>query len=227
MISELIDSPDSFEVVRDQIAALLVAEVASQKALAMQAGRDPNEWDLRVFVERSNPWAEFIDAPAQASATPIVNISFDNSSFDMTRGTVAARQMSSATYHIDCYGYGISEDDGEDGHVVGDERAALEAQRAIRLVRKILMAATYTYLGLQGVVGRRWVQSVTMFQPAIDGRSVQQIVAGRIALQTELLATAPQVEGAPLEVLSINVLRRETGEVYLAAQFGEEADDDS
>lgn len=221
-IAELIDKVDGFEVVRDQIAAILLVEATEQMRLAAAARKDPKLWRLRVFSERSNPWDEFSSAPdrnAVEATAPIVNVCFDNCSFDRSASNVVERQRAIGVYHIDCYGYGLSADDGGSGHVPGDEDAALEAHRAVRLVRNILMAGAYTYLGMRGVVGRRFPESIQVFQPQIDGRAVQHVVAARITLQVEFNELSPQVQGQPLELVSVSVIRAETGELLLRADF--------
>ena len=220
-IPALIEKQDTVEIVRDQIAAILATEVASQKSLATSGGKDPRSWDLRIFSERSNPWAEYIDpADDQLDATPIVNVSLDAVNFDASASNAIERQKATATYNIDCYGYGIAEDDPAGGHHLGDARAAMESHRAVRLVRNILMAGEYTYLGLRGTVWRRWPRSVTVFQPTLDGRQIQQIVASRIAFDVDFSEFSPQVATETLELLAVTVFREETGEVYLNADFG-------
>lgn len=218
-IAALIDKTDTFEVVRDTISAILLAEVISQKALATAASKDPAPWDLRVYLERANPWAEFEHAPTQIAATPIVNVALDNLGFDPSSSNLIEAQKATAVFNVDCYGYGISEDLPAGGHTPGDSRAALEVQRVVRLVRNILMSADYAYLGLRGTVFRRWVQSVQIFQPQMDARPVQHVVGARIAFQTEFGELSPQVTGEPLELVASQVLRRETGEVYFAADY--------
>lgn len=218
-ITQLITGADTSELVRDQIAAILAVEIAEQQVLAAAASEDPNLWKLRIFSERTNPWAEFIDAPEQSQAFPIVNVALDNLNYDGRASNTVERQKATGIYHIDCYGYGVSEDDGATGHIPGDARAALEAQRAVRLVRRILMAATYSYLGMRGTVWRRWIQSVNIFRPTLDGNVVQQIVAARIAVQVEFNEFSPQVQGEPLELVSGAVLRKETGEIYFEADY--------
>jgi hypothetical protein len=125
-------------------------------------------------------------------------------------------------FNIDCYGYGISTGTIE-GHDPGDARAALEAQRARRLVRNILMAGTYTYLGFPrregAVVWRRWLLSETAFQPQIDGRQVQHVQAVRLALQVEFSELSPQVPSVTLELISAQVKRTETGQLLLRADY--------
>jgi hypothetical protein len=228
LITSLIDKVDNSEIIRDQIAAILLVESAQQQVLAAAAdpAKDPRLWALRVFVERSNPWAEWQDAPSkQIDATPIVNVTYDNATADAAGSDAIERQKLVGTFHIDCYGYGVAADT-VDGHLAGDHAAALESQRALRLVRNILMSAHYAYLGFprgsSQFVASRWPQSFTMFQPAFDGRALQRVVACRLALQVEFNEFSPQVEGQPLEIISATVKRKETGEIYFKAKYGED-----
>lgn len=216
VIDTLIDKQDGFEIVRDQIAAILKLESENQKELARIANKDDAPWDLQVFLERSNPFEKWLndrDEPA-----PIVNVWYDNGSFPEGRGNVVEKQEHVAIYNIDCYGLGVSEADGA-GHKPGDREAALEAQRALKLVRNILMAAVNTYLQLQGTVGQRWIQSITVFQPQIEGRTVQNVVGVRIALKVRLEELSPQVTPVTLETLTVEVKRTEDGEVVLNAEY--------
>lgn len=218
-LTALIDKVDNSELVRDELAAILAVESAAQQVLASAAAKDPALWKLRVFLERSNPWSEFIDSPDVADPAPIVNVSLDNINYDGRSSNAVERQKATAVYHLDCYGYGVSEDDGATGHTPGDQRAALEAQRAVRLVRNILMAGAYTYLGQRGLVWGRSIQSIQIFQPAVDARVVPQIVAARVAVAVSFNEFSPQVEGEPLELVATTVFRAETGEIYLQANI--------
>lgn len=223
LIDALIDKRDSFEVVRDEVAAILLAETTNQQTLAAAAARDPHDWALDVYLERSNPWAEYLDLPDTEAnpqrARPIVNVWFNNLSFDMAAGNVVERQKATAIYHIDCYAYGVSAQIAEGGHIPGDAQAAFEAHRTARLVRNIMMAATYTYLGMRGVVWRRWITAIDAFQPPLEGNLAQQIAAARVSLQVEFSEFSPQVEGVPLELISVRCKRAETGQLFFTANF--------
>jgi len=216
-ISTLIDKQDTFEIVRDQIGAILTIEIASQMQLATNAGKDPNDYKLRIFTERSNPWEEFLNEVVDTS--PLVNVWFDNSSFDPSKSNVVERQASETVYNIDCYGYGRSRDNGATGHIPGDREASFEVQKALRLVRNILMAAEYTYLGLRKTVWHRMPQSITAFQPELDARQMQQIVGARLAFRVIFNEFSPQVEPVDLELLSVDVIRTEDGEIVLEADY--------
>lgn len=216
-IESLIDKQDSFEVVRDQIAAILVLEIASQMSLATAASKDPNDWKLRIFTERSSPWEQLLND--QDDTSPIVNIWYDNSNFNLSGSNIKDRQKAEATFNIDCYGYGASKDVIAGGHTPGDQEAAFEVHKALRLVRNILMAAEYTYLSLRGLVWQRWPQSVNVFQPQMGEQSIQQIVGARLALRVSFNELSPQVVAQTLEFLSVDVKRTEDGQIVVEADY--------
>jgi hypothetical protein len=221
-IDTLIDKQDTFEIVRDQIAAILAIETASQQALADQAGKDKDLWKIRPFLERSNPIEQWRDPDINSKdfdKSPIVNVRFDTGSFPRDRGDVVKSQIHNGTINIDCYGLGISCDNALEGHTPGDELAALEAQRAVRLVRNILMASEYTYLALQGTVEFRWIENITVFQPQIDSAPVQHVVGARISFTVKFAEFSPQYTPKTLELLTVQVKRTEDSQVVLQADY--------
>lgn len=215
MIDTLIDKKDSVEVVRDQIAALLALESVAQMAKAVTAGKDPELWRLRVYQERSNPW----EALDENNRAPIVNVWWDSSTFDGAAGNVVEYQKCSATINVDCYGYGRSADRPAGGHTAGDQEAAEAVQRAVRLCRNILMAGTYTYLGLRGLVWKRWPESISIFQPQQDNQNHSQVVGARLAMRVDFNELSPQVTPVELELLSVQVLRDEDGLLLVQADY--------
>ena len=68
---------------------------AAQKALAIAATENPVLWNLRVFLDRTNPWNEFLQAPDQdvVDATPIANIHFDSSAVDGRASRIEGRSL--------------------------------------------------------------------------------------------------------------------------------------
>lgn len=211
LITELIDKIDNAEIVRDQIAAILTVELANQGVLASLP-------QPAVFIERVNPWGQFL-TPEQPPVEPVINVWWDSSTFNESQSNVIERQKAEAVYNIDCYAAAPSTDVTAGGHLPGDEQAAREAQRAVRLVRNILMAGAYTYLGLRGVVWKRFVQTISMFQPQLDNRAAHRVVGARLALMVHFNEFSPQVAGEPLETLLLEVFRAETGQLLLRAQY--------
>jgi len=217
VIQGLIDKQDNFEIIRDQVAAILKLESTSQQALAIAAGKDQALWKLRVYRERANPWESVRDQ--QDDLSPIINVWFDNASFDDGSSNISERQKSETVINIDCVGFAVSSPDGQGGHQPGDREAAFAVQRAIRLVRNILMASEYTYLGLRGLVWKRWPQSITTFQPQQDGRSTVRAVGARISLRVDHNEFSPQYQGQELELLTAQVTETNSGEIVILAEY--------
>lgn len=224
-IEQLIDKLDGSQIVRDRIAEILVVESARQQELAVAAAKDPTPWILRVFVGRANPWQEFqfSPPPGTVASTPIVNVSFKRVGFDMRFGNVVDQKRGDGLFYIDCYGLGVSADAGVgEGHLPGDELAQLEAHRAAVLVRNILDAGTYAYLGLRGLVARRWVDSIEINPEGLEPPSVQHVVAARISLKVDFNEFSPQVQGVPIAEVSVEVRRAENGQILLRAVYPSE-----
>lgn len=211
-IQFLIDKRDNSEIIRDQIAAILALNVAAQMAFATGEGEDPEAWRLRVYQERSNPWEN-----ATGAVSPVVNVWLESTAVNPRASDTVERQTYSGVFNIDVYGFGTSKGDGA-GHVPGDQNAAEEAQRGVRLVRNILMSSLYTYLELRGVVGGRMVDAVTIFQPKPESNAVH-VVGARVSLRVDFLEFSPQYVGQPLEVLGAKVYAAEDGEILIEAQY--------
>lgn len=209
LIETLLSTADNSEVIRDQIAAILAVEIAKQVELGLTPAP-------RVFSERSNPWGQLLEEPANES--PIINVWFDSETFNGSASNITERQTCDATFNVDVYAFGTSEAQ-DDGHHPGDELAALACHKILRVIRQILMSSHYTYLGLRGLVWKRWPQTISTFRPTTDDRNAQNISAGRLALVVTFNEFAPQFAGEPLEGLSLEVQRAGTGEIYFTAQY--------
>ena len=224
LIQELIDKQDSFEIIRDLIAQILAEESASQQALAVSVGKDPNEWKLRVFTERTNPFEQFqndVTDPAFDNS-PIVNVWYEGSTFDMSRSNLTERQEGPATYNIDIYGAGVSSDNPSGGHFAGDKLAALKSQQGTRLVRNILMSGYYTRLGFGKVnktVGSRWISAITPFQPQLGTEYVTNVTATRIVFTVVIDEYSPQYVPVDLEELRVDLKRAEDGSILAQALY--------
>lgn len=217
MITTLIDKQDTFEIVLDQIVSILLLEISNQQALAIAEAKDPLLWKLRIFKERYNPWEQYLND--QTDTTPIVNVWFDNETFDKNKGDVVERQQADGIFNIDCYGLGISSDVSGGGHNPGDRESAFEVHRSVRLVRNILMSSIYVNLLLKGLVSLRWPLSITTFQPELNGNPVHNILAERIAFNVTYNEFSPQFEHETLELLSATIKRVEDGEIIIEADY--------
>jgi len=226
LIAELIEKQDMFEIVRDQIAAILAAETVSQVQKAIDDGKTADEalaWAFNVYTERARPWEALIDTTREdgevMDETPVVNVWFDNGTFPQAQGDTVERQAFDAAFNIDIYAAAISADDGGAGYFSGDETAARAAQRIVRLSRNILMSGLNTYLQLRGFVWRRWPGSITMFQPQLNELPVQNVIAGRFVLNVKFNEVSPQVPTEDLEELAIEIKRAEDGKIIVNTQY--------
>lgn len=230
VLPALIDKQDGFEVVRDQIGLILVENQAEQQVLATAAAEDPALWELRVFIERTNPWELFLNEieqnPSTANLSPIVNIFYESGTFDQSKGDPVQSQAHAGIFNIDVVGWGVAHEDPPGSQVPGDLDAALTTQRGVRLVRNILMAAQNTYLQLQKKqvplgpgVWQRWVQSISSFQPELQNESSHQLLGMRIAFRVEFGEIAQQHEGVDLELITVDIHRDSDGMLIAEADY--------
>lgn len=202
MLQQLIDKKDNFELVRDQIAIILATEVANQKSLATAGGKNPDLWDFKVYLERSNPLDNYA---SESDLTPVVAVSYYNSVFDGTKGDSVETQACMAQFNIDCYAVGRSGDSGT-GQVNGDQVANESVQRIVRLVRNILMTPEYGWLNLRGTVGKRKVSRVEVQQASKSQQDATiNIAVATLALTVDMIETSPQYIGQPLEYTNVNI----------------------
>lgn len=212
-ITTLIDTPDTFEVIRNKIAQILADESANQVALATVAGKpDPQQWALVVYSERATPWDNTV------SGEVLVNVWFDNASVDESASNTVEAQTMIGTFNVDVIGFSASKSNGA-GHMPGDEGAALNAHRGLKLARKILMASQYTYLGMRGVVGKRLPQSITTFQPQLNDHAELHAVGARLAMQVKYEEFSPQFEPSILQELAVEIQRAQDGSVIANVEF--------
>lgn len=224
MTIPLIDKQDTFEIVDQQIAAILAAETAAQQALATGAGKDPALWEFDTFLEKMNPWEMFQN---NMVVTPVVNVWYDNSNFAPAAGTAVNHQTDSATYNIDIYAAEPASDNDQGGYYAPDQKTVATLHRIARLIRNIIMHPDNTYLQLKqtvngkegNLVGKRWIQSKEIFQPQIGDRPVPYVIACRTVLNVTFPET-PVLETFPtLEIVGIEAKRAEDGKIILEADF--------
>ena len=219
-IETLIDKQDSFEIIRDEIAAILLIEKENQKTLAKEVGKDKDLWDFDVYTERSLPWELIEDADGKIiKQVPLVNVFFDQFAPNDQASNTVDRQLNTGQFQIDCVSAKNTKRLQNRSLVSGDELAARDAQRILKLVRNILMSSVYTYLGLRGVVTKRMIQSATIFQPNINDKPAQRVMVARIQLNVEYYEFSPQAIPVELELVSAQCTRAEDGLIYFENDF--------
>ena len=199
-LQKLIDKRDSSEIIRDQIGLILVDEVANQMNLAAAGGKDPQDWNLKIFLERHNPIEEWLNIDPNGANdgrfSPVVNVSFEKSIVETDKSEYIKFQKFIGTFNIDVYAYGVAEST-QGGHTPGDRESSFEVQRAVRLVRNIIMASTNLQLQIPTIVWDRVTKSITIQPIQPDAQHVNRITAARISLEVGYNEESPQYDGEP------------------------------
>lgn len=217
-IDALIDKQDTFEIVRDQIAAILLLEVESQMTFATAAAEDPKLWDLAIYSERSTPWELFRDD--DGTGPPVVNVQAFQEVPKTGQGQNIDEQTVTGTFNIDVYAIGVdTKRPAASGVDQSDEMAMLSAQRGVRLVRNILMSSVYAYLGLRGTVGRKLAPSLEFGRPVAKTEGTPRVAVGRLSFDVEFLEFAPQNQTAILSQINATVNRASDGRLYLETEY--------
>ena len=217
VIDTLIDKKDTNELVRDKIAVILAEEIANQRALAVAAGKpNPDDWFFDVYIERSRPWEVLTDNTdgSEIGEMPLVNVLFDSDSFDNKGTQNMTRQRAKGIFFIDCYAH-----INASSSLSGDEATSKESDRIARLVRNILMFGDYTYLGLRGVVTRRYINKRDKLQPDIRQEGFENIIATRITFEVDYEEYTTEATPDVLELVYGECEISDTGQVYFSAEY--------
>jgi hypothetical protein len=218
-ILTLLDKKDNFEIIRDEIAAILYLEMINQQALAAIAGQDPNLYLFDVYIERSSPWEliESIDGEV-ISQTPLINVSFDNMALDPSRGDNIEMFVYNGVFNIDCLAAKTNEI--VSGQIKkGDELASKDVQRIFRLARNILAASVYHNLNLTSIIHGMTLSNIQMYQPNINNRPAQHVIGARLTANISFNEHTYQYEYETLETIFGNVIRASDNKVYFSASF--------
>ena len=213
VIDHLIDKQDNYEIVRDKVAQILADEVINQKIKAAADAKDPALWNFTVFTEKTNPF-ELIETVSGkiGGDAEIANVWLDSVTFN--EGDVVDRKQPDTIIHIDCVSSKSAENNAGGGITTqADLRASLDAERIGRLVRNILMAATYTYLDMRGIVAKRWITRMQKLQPDRDDQPAQNAMAFRVTLTVSHLEDTPQITTGDLDEIIVDLKRGELDEV--------------
>ena len=217
LIETLIDKQDNAEIVRDQIGAILVIEKENQKQLAINEGKNPDDYDFVVTLERSNPWLLLSNSDGEEQGDlkkGLVNIFFESDSFTNPGSDVIKTQNVTGNFIIDCYGFKNTKE--ENGTIKnGDEYSSYEVERVSRLVRNILMSGVYTYLGFKRgqIVRKRYIIRREKFTPAQQGENAENVIGERLTLSVDYTEFSPQYVPDVIETFITDCTRGEDGQL--------------
>jgi hypothetical protein len=212
LIEGLIENKDIIEAVRDETAAILALELQHQFALAQAEGKeDAADYNVAVFLENARPF------DGEQDSFPLVNVQLSKGTASPSSSRVDD-QRTTATLFVDCYGCGVAGAAEQDGAAWDDKSAALRAWKTARLVRNILMAGQYAYLGMRGVVGSRFIASMEAGDQAGAENASPAIKVVRITFEVQFVEKSPQAEGVPFEGIAFRC-EDKTGRVLVELDF--------
>jgi len=218
-ITTLIDKKDNMEIIRDEISAVLALEIANQQVLAVAAGKNPDDYNINVYTEKTSPW-ELVESEQGEiiSQTPIANVYLESASINNAKASDVTMTVYSVRYNIDCLAAKNSKIDNGKKYT-GDELAAREVQRVARLIRNILQSAVYRRLNYGGIFNNRSVSGITMFQPQFGVSPAQHTVGCRIVYTADITEFSPEYEAPILDLIQGESTRGDDGKVLFDITF--------
>ena len=215
MLTTLFSRALNADLVCDAVASLLANEEANQRALATGLGQDPEPLRVRVYLERTAPISDWIDITPDTDASPIVNVRLERD--DAIGGNVIEQQRCKVHLALECFAVGCSER-AVDGFTHGEDLSLAKLRQTVGFVRGVLMAAENTYLGLRGVVTKRWIDSSTRLPVDFSqDPSAQHIRACKLSLVVDTFEVSPQTEGVPLASVRVRLLKESDGQVLASS----------
>ena len=194
LITELVETPENVEKVRDQIAAILSLELQNQLTIATDTGRqNAADYDIDIYVENSRPY----DTTGEEMVS-LVNIVLQEVTVPHSNPRMGD-QKEQAIFHIYCIANGNTMGDFRD-----DKSATFRAWKIMRLVRRILMSEPYTYLGMRKTVTSRTFTKMESGTPNLQSAQAFTVIRAHFEVQfTEGYIGGPSVpfEGYDFEVL--------------------------
>lgn len=196
-VNYLLKSPDNIEIVRDQLCGILALECDNQYQLACEA-EDPvkEDYNIKIYMDHMEPWS--IQSEDDKDVFPLVNVCLQDVTSERSNDNKSFFTYK-ATFTIDCYNTGLFNDDGCSGR-----SAVIKCWKTARIIRNILSAANYTYLGLRGIVQGRTIDSIETGFPNTNNSSINVCVC-RIHFTVDFNEKSPQVEGPIIEPIKISI----------------------
>jgi hypothetical protein len=208
-IPDLIAEPDIVEMVRDQVAAILSLELQNQYRLA-QEKQAPRalDYNVKVYVENARPY----ESNNPADLLSFVNVTLPKVDIPRSNSRLGD-QKETGLFHLYCAACG-----NDSGNFRDDKSSALRAWKVMRLVRRILMADAYTYLGLRKTISQRHIFLMEAGTPPAPEKTALAYTVIRASLEVSFVERSTEVQGVPLEGIDFKVTP-ETGEVIAKASL--------
>ena len=186
-----------FELVRDQLGAVLLVEIGKQKQLDATLVA-PSV----IFIERTVPF----DAKSEF---PAINVRYTSGAID-----VSSREINQAHY-LHTYSIEVMYAAKSSTAANGDQNASVRLQRMMGIIRSILQSPTYNMLGFTPPFAKRaWVNHMEVFE-SMDFQNDTNQINGRIEYCIELPESGMiTATGAPLNEITTTVTLNESDKGY-------------
>jgi hypothetical protein len=167
--------PQSFELVRDKIGAILVDEIENQGELSYSE----DLMGVDVWVERFIPFGH--------AELPVVNIMFVREDFE---GRTVKQSDGLCKYHIDCHTQAKS----PSANQRGDSLAIVKLHKLLGVCRAILENPQYKTLGFTPpFVMTRYIESIIVGNPD-NPSDANSVVMGRITIVVKVPETTELID---------------------------------
>lgn len=186
---------DNFEKIGNQIAYILSRESERQFDLGAIG---------RKIVVRQDKYSPYEDEKIRN----FISIALNNISFNYSIGNLRDNFHSTATFDIYCYGSSPSTTFERQ-----DSLAAEECSTTTRIARNILMAAHYYKLGMENIVIKKELKSITRLEPQNENTSTRFYVCNLISIEVEFYETSPQHEICIMQVASASMLDKNGNQI--------------
>lgn len=186
----------NFEIVRDQIGALLKLEISAQ---IMRRNLD---YEADIYVERT--------VSIQDSEDLVINIQFESSNYGNFNEKSSEGET---TYLIDVYSTSKKDPEKDGGY-----RSNLKTQRVLGWIRSILMSTEYKTLGIEidyengkpAFIAGTYVQETASNTNFLLGSDVSFLSVGRVIFMARLNESQQMESGVEMDVHGTRFLLHDT-----------------
>lgn len=201
-------SPQAFELIRDQIAAILADEIDYQGVLSY----DPDFLNMIVFVEGNNP--------EDKEDLPLINVSLATGSWP-DRKAYNGQIKGNYIYNIDVYTNSPSSSDNEGDEIRGDNLSGVKLQKILGICRAILENPIYRNLGYASGFIERVAMNDLNIRAESKNADALNTRMGRLTFQVEVQENVNLLNANPLLEWTTSVSINKTDDGYYFQSLSE------
>jgi hypothetical protein len=214
LLTQLVPFSSNTQLVINKIAEILIYELENQQKMAALIGNDADDYNIRVYTDRSDPLDQFKD-----DKTALVNVELADNIVDLKATAIYGRQHESVTINLYIYALGQARETTT-GHIPADYDASQKVKKVRNVINRILRADINSNLQLnRHIVNSVIIDSAQYLTPDFNNREYGSIVAMRIALRCNVIEEPLINFGVKLESIVIDIEKDTTGRVYTTLEY--------